>query len=73
MSRSPSAGARSRGYSDPAAAGEVDTSSRHSRRADLCQRHSERIGPCPHGSPNLRRRIGYATQNPAIYADLTVY
>jgi ABC-2 type transport system ATP-binding protein len=24
------------------------------------------------GSPALRRRIGYATQNPAIYADLTV-
>lgn len=26
----------------------------------------------PAGSPALRRRIGYATQNPAIYADLTV-
>jgi ABC-2 type transport system ATP-binding protein len=26
----------------------------------------------PAGSPELRRRIGYATQNPAIYADLTV-
>ena len=26
----------------------------------------------PAGSPPLRRRIGYATQNPAIYADLTI-
>jgi len=26
----------------------------------------------PAGSPELRRRIGYATQDPAIYADLTV-
>jgi len=26
----------------------------------------------PAGSPELRHRIGYATQNPAIYADLTV-
>jgi ABC-2 type transport system ATP-binding protein len=26
----------------------------------------------PAGSPPLRKRIGYATQNPAIYADLTV-
>jgi ABC-2 type transport system ATP-binding protein len=26
----------------------------------------------PAGSPPLRRQIGYATQNPAIYADLTV-
>ncbi|MEU5264657.1 ABC transporter ATP-binding protein [Amycolatopsis sp. NPDC021455] len=26
----------------------------------------------PAGSPELRRRIGYATQEPAIYADLTV-
>jgi ABC-2 type transport system ATP-binding protein len=26
----------------------------------------------PAGSPALRRQIGYATQNPAIYADLTV-
>ena len=26
----------------------------------------------PAGSPPLRREIGYATQNPAIYADLTV-
>ena len=26
----------------------------------------------PAGSPGLRNRIGYATQNPAVYADLTV-
>jgi len=26
----------------------------------------------PAGSPGLRDRIGYATQNPAVYADLTV-
>ncbi len=26
----------------------------------------------PAGSPGLRRRIGYATQTPAVYADLTV-
>lgn len=26
----------------------------------------------PAGSPRLRDRIGYATQNPAVYADLTV-
>ncbi|MGH3519991.1 MAG: ABC transporter ATP-binding protein [Haloechinothrix sp.] len=26
----------------------------------------------PAGSPALRKKIGYATQNPAIYADLTV-
>jgi ABC-2 type transport system ATP-binding protein len=26
----------------------------------------------PAGSPQLRRRIGYATQSPSIYADLTV-
>src|SRR5579859_1020405 len=26
----------------------------------------------PAGSPGLRRRIGYATQAPAVYADLTV-
>ena len=26
----------------------------------------------PAGSPSLRRRIGYATQSPSIYADLTV-
>ncbi|WP_243708978.1 ABC transporter ATP-binding protein [Actinomadura sp. GC306] len=26
----------------------------------------------PAGSPGLRRRVGYATQTPAVYADLTV-
>src|SRR5919198_3128003 len=26
----------------------------------------------PAGSPSLRNRIGYSTQNPSIYADLTV-
>lgn len=26
----------------------------------------------PAGSPGLRRRVGYATQRPAVYADLTV-
>jgi ABC-2 type transport system ATP-binding protein len=26
----------------------------------------------PAGDPKLRRRVGYATQNPAVYADLTV-
>jgi len=26
----------------------------------------------PAGSPQLRDRIGYATQNPSVYADLTV-
>jgi len=26
----------------------------------------------PAGSPGLRRRVGYATQDPAVYADLTV-
>ncbi|MFD0903971.1 ABC transporter ATP-binding protein [Actinomadura sediminis] len=26
----------------------------------------------PAGSPRLRRRVGYATQRPAVYADLTV-
>lgn len=26
----------------------------------------------PAGSPRLRRRVGYATQSPAVYADLTV-
>ena len=30
------------------------------------------VGGLPAGSPPLRRRIGYVTQAPSVYADLTV-
>ena len=45
---------------------------RHRRRADRCGRKVTVLGE-PAGSAPLRHRIGYLTQAPSVYRDLTVH